>query len=159
MFLLLFFSARTQTFTPFLPFYLCHQYRHTLYSGSHVLIMFCQHLGSVSLCCGHAVISHYTDHPVIILFTHCWKEGRALGGAHCLTCYVVTICLPFFFSFFFGEGLCLWFTLSPSYCIIFLILKWILDSGVLKVCFSTVNSRAGLLCTGLTTPTFHLNAV
>lgn len=61
-------------------FYLCHTYRHILYSGSHVLVMFCQHLGNVSLCRGHAVISHYTDHPVIILFTHCWREGEQWGG-------------------------------------------------------------------------------
>lgn len=69
--------VRTQTFTPLFFFYLRHTHRHTLYSGSHVLVMFCQHSGNVSLCRGHAVISHYTDHPVIILFTQC------LGGRGC----------------------------------------------------------------------------
>lgn len=53
--------------------------------------MFCQHLGSVSLCCGHAVISHYTDHPVIILFTRCWKKGGGLQ--YNPTCKVATVCL------------------------------------------------------------------
>lgn len=83
--------ARTHTkfHSPFFPFHLCHTYRHTLYSGSHVLVVFCQHLGSVSLCRGHAVISHYTDHPVIILFTHRWREGEQ----HSPTRYVATICL------------------------------------------------------------------
>lgn len=61
----------TQNLTPLFLYYLYHTYSHTLYSGSHMLVMFCQHLGNISLCCGHAVISHYTDHPVIILFTHC----------------------------------------------------------------------------------------
>lgn len=84
---------------------ICHQYRHTLYSGSHVLIMFCQHLGSVSLCCGHAVVSHYTDHPVIILFTHCRKEGRALEDAalsNMLCSYNMSSFL-FFFLFWGGS--------------------------------------------------------
>ncbi len=99
----------TQTCTPSFSFYLCHTFRHTLYSGSHVLVMFCQHLGSVSLCRGHAVISHYTDHPVIILFTHCWREGEQWGSGggrlqHSLTRYVATVCL-------FLLSLCL--SLSP----------------------------------------------
>lgn len=64
----IFWDLSTQGLSVFTILCLCHTH-------TQVHFVFRQ---PCALCCVHAVISHYTDQPVIILFSHCSKRG---GGS------------------------------------------------------------------------------